>query len=82
MRVKKLMHVKQTNTTQQGIDLSDQMSSYHSPLWKTIRWLHKLAMELVLGIAVVNAHCLYNAQQRSIGKEPSQVTVFQLSAWS
>jgi len=50
-----------------AIDLSDQMSSYHSPLRM---WFHKLAMELLLGRAIVNAHCLYNARQCSIGREP------------
>lgn len=31
------------------------MSSYFSPLWKTIRWYHKLAFQLQLSTAVTNA---------------------------
>jgi len=31
------------------------MSSYFSPLWKTIRWYHKLAFQLPLSTAVTNA---------------------------
>jgi len=47
------------NKNKQGIDLSDQMSSYFSPLRKTIRWYHKLAFQLLLGTAVTNALVLY-----------------------
>jgi len=42
------------NRIKQGVDLADQMSSYHSPLRKSIRWFHKLAVELLLGISIVN----------------------------
>lgn len=47
------------NSAKQGIDLSDQMSSYFSTLRKTIRWYHKIAFEFLLGTAVVNSLVLY-----------------------
>ncbi|KAL4098418.1 hypothetical protein QTP88_023037 [Uroleucon formosanum] len=40
------------NKNKQGIDVSDQMTSYFTPLRKTIRWYHKVAFQLLLGTAV------------------------------
>ena len=48
------------NTCKQGIDLSDQLSSYYTPLRKTNRWYHKVAFEYILGAAVTNPLILYN----------------------
>jgi len=48
------------NQTKQGIDVSDQMISYHRCLRKSIRWFHKLAMDVLLDVAVVNACNLLN----------------------
>lgn len=42
-----------------GIDLSDQMTSYVSSLRKGIKWYRKLAMELLLGMAIVNSWVIY-----------------------
>ena len=50
------------NKCKQGIDLSDQLASYFSPLRKTIRWFHKVAFELLLNTTVVNAYLLYNEE--------------------
>ena len=50
------------NRCKQGIDLSDELASYFSPLRKTIRWFHKVAFELLLNTAVVNAYLLYNEE--------------------
>ena len=50
------------NRCKQGIDLSDQLASYFSPLRKTIRWFHKVAFELLLNTAVVNAYLLHNEE--------------------
>lgn len=47
------------NKGKQGVDLSDQMSSYFSPLRKTIRWYHKIAFEYLLSTSVVNSLILY-----------------------
>jgi Transposase IS4 len=46
------------NQTKQGINVSDQLSSYHSPVRKSIRSYHKVVIELLLGTAVVNAMLL------------------------
>ncbi|KAJ6648949.1 PiggyBac transposable element-derived protein 4 [Pseudolycoriella hygida] len=56
-------NLKQKSTGKQGIDLSDQMSSYFSPLRKTIRWYHKIAFEYLLSTSVVNALILYKVVQ-------------------
>lgn len=48
------------NAGKAGIDLSDQLSSYSSPVRKSIRWYHKVATEVLLGTAVVNALIVYN----------------------
>jgi len=37
------------NSGKAGIDLSDQLSSYSSPIRKSIRWYHKVATEILLG---------------------------------
>lgn len=47
------------NKGKSGIDLSDQMGSYATTLRKGIKWFRNLGMELILGIGVVNAWCLY-----------------------
>ena len=57
------------NATKQGTDVSDQLASYHTCLRKTIRWYHKVVMELILGMAVVNAAILYNQQQSEAGQK-------------
>ena len=49
------------NRFKQGVDISDQMSSYHSVLRKTIRWYHKVAFEFLFGTAVVNAWNVYKS---------------------
>lgn len=49
------------NKGKSGIDLSDQMASYSTPIRKSIRWYHKVACELLLGTAVVNAYIVYKA---------------------
>lgn len=54
------------NSSKQGIDLSDQMASYFSPLRRTIRWYHKVVFEILLNTAVVNAYLLFKTKT---GKE-------------
>lgn len=49
------------NSGKAGIDMSDQMSSYSTPVRKSIRWYHKVAVELLMGTTVVNALVLYKA---------------------
>lgn len=47
------------NKGKSSIDLSDQMSSYNSALRKTVKWYRKIAIEVLFGTAMVNAHFLY-----------------------
>ena len=61
----------------QGIDLSDQMSSYHTAVRKCVRWYHKVAEELILGTCVVNAWIIYNEHQAMLGKQAIQITEFR-----
>ena len=55
------------NKGKSGIDKSDQMASYATSLRKGVKWYRKLAIELLLGVAVVNAWTLYGkASQKKI----------------
>ena len=47
------------NKAKQGIDVSDQMASYFTPLRKIIRWYHKTGFEFLLKTAVVNAVIIF-----------------------
>ncbi|CAH1957165.1 unnamed protein product [Acanthoscelides obtectus] len=49
------------NTCKAFIDLSDQIKSYSSALRKGIKWYRKIAVELILGSAMVNAYILFKA---------------------
>lgn len=48
------------NDAKKGVDVSDQLSSYYTPLRKSIRWYMKVAIELLLGTCVVNSLVVYN----------------------
>lgn len=61
------------NRHKQGIDISNQLSSYFTVLRKSIRWFHKVAFELLFGTAVVNALLLYTKQT----KHKCQVSTFR-----
>lgn len=43
------------NKCKASVDMSDQMTAYSTPLRKTVKWYRKLAIELILNTAVVNA---------------------------
>lgn len=58
--VKKPRAVIEYNEAKSSIDQSDQMASYHTPLRKSLKWYRKLAVEFLLGTALVNAHIIYN----------------------
>jgi len=47
--VKKPEMVLFYDQTKQGVDISDQLSAYHTCLRKTVKWYHKVVMELMLG---------------------------------
>ncbi|CAF1656880.1 unnamed protein product, partial [Adineta ricciae] len=47
------------NEGKQGIDLSDQLSSYYTCLSRSIKWYQKVAFELIFGTSIVNAYLIY-----------------------
>lgn len=47
------------NNCKAFIDISDQLKAYNSCLRRGVKWYRKLAFELILGTAIVNAHILY-----------------------
>ncbi|XP_045467004.1 piggyBac transposable element-derived protein 4-like [Harmonia axyridis] len=53
------------NAAKKGVDYSDQMSSYHSVLRKSMKWYRKVMLELILGTAVVNSLIIYNMCART-----------------
>lgn len=61
--------VVEYNKAKTCIDPSDQVSSYSNSVRKSFKWFKKVAVELILGSSIVNAHHLYNHienQHRSI----------------
>ena len=56
-----------------GIDLSDQMGSYATTLRKGVKWYRKLGVELLLGVAVVNAWVVHG----SVTKSKMQIRKFR-----
>ena len=58
--IKKPDVILEYNKCKQGVDVSDQMSSYFCPVRKSLFWYNKVAFELLLGTAVVNAFQIYN----------------------
>ncbi|KAL7647192.1 UNVERIFIED_CONTAM: hypothetical protein RMT77_002450 [Armadillidium vulgare] len=63
------------NHAKKGVDISDQMASYFSPLRKTIRWYHKIAFEFLLNTAVINSLIIYKEFQ----KQNQQIAEFRQS---
>ncbi|KAB0790392.1 hypothetical protein PPYR_15240, partial [Photinus pyralis] len=59
--IEKPLAIVEYNKAKSSIDLSDQMASYSTALRKTVKWYRKIALELLLGTAVVNAHFLFKA---------------------
>lgn len=47
------------NIAQKGIDIADQLSSYNTPVRKTLIWYKKVATDL-LAIAVINSMIIFN----------------------
>lgn len=60
IEIKKPQCVLDYNKAKKGVDLSDQMSSYQSPLRKGLKWYRKVAAELLFGAAITNAWLIYN----------------------
>lgn len=61
------------NKAKGAVDLSDQMSAYSSPLRKSVKWYKKLAFDLLLNTAIVNALTLY----KSVTKKNIQIIDFR-----
>lgn len=49
------------NRAKGAVDLSDQMAAYSTPLRKSVKWYKKVAINLLLNTAVINALVLYQA---------------------
>lgn len=49
------------NKAKGAVDLADQMAAYQTPLRKSLKWYNKLALDLILNIAMVNALVLYKS---------------------
>ncbi|KAB0805358.1 hypothetical protein PPYR_02328 [Photinus pyralis] len=73
--IRKPTIVQDYNAGKAGIDLSDQLSSYSSVVRKSVKWYHKVAMELIFGTSVINARIIYN----TICKKKISVTSFKES---
>ncbi|KAF2367685.1 PiggyBac transposable element-derived protein [Trinorchestia longiramus] len=58
--LKKPQCVLDYNNAKKGVDVSDQMTSYHTALRRSLKWYRKVAIEIITGMSVVNAHVLYN----------------------
>ncbi len=65
MEVKKPEMILSYNAIKQGIDISDQMASYFTPLRKSIRWYHKIAFEYLLTTAIVNALVIFRKHNQN-----------------
>jgi len=72
--IKKPLVVEDYNTGKSYIDRSDQMSSYSTPLKKTIKWYKKVAFDILLSTSTVNALSLF----KSVTKNKSiTITTFK-----
>lgn len=61
------------NQGKSAVDLSDQLTAYQSPLRKTVKWYRKLAIEIILNTAMVNAWVMY----REVSKENIKLLEFR-----
>ncbi|CAG5015037.1 unnamed protein product [Parnassius apollo] len=63
--IKKQKIILAYNETKSSVDMSDQMTSYSSPLRKTVKWYKKLAIELFLNTSLVNAWIMYKENKNT-----------------
>ncbi|KAI4485552.1 hypothetical protein M0802_012742 [Mischocyttarus mexicanus] len=76
----KSLTIIEYNIGKNGIDRSDQMVSYATNIRKSIKWYRKLAIYLLLGTTVVNAHIVYQrATQKKI--EIRKFREFLVAEW-
>lgn len=62
------------NEAKKGIDISDQLASFHSPLRKSLTWYKKIAVDLLFQVSVINARCIYN----ELASECPKLSVLQV----
>ena len=58
---KKTAAILSYNKGKCGIDISEQVTSYNTPLLKELKWYRKLGFALLLCMTVVNAWIVYNS---------------------
>ena len=58
-RIMKPQVIVDYNKGKQGIDLSDQLSSYYTCLRRSKKWYQKVAFEMIFGMSIVNAYLIY-----------------------
>lgn len=68
-KIKKPEAILFYNKFKHCVPISDQMSSYHSGLRKTITWYHKVAFEFLFGTAVVNAWNVFKNVTKNSNKQ-------------
>lgn len=61
------------NQNKSFIDMSDQMKAYASSLRRGVKWYRKLAIELLIGAATVNAYILH----QEVANERMSITKFK-----
>ena len=64
------------NSGKGSIDLSDQMTFYVTTLRKGVKWYRKLAIKLLLGMAVVNAWVAYTGATKKRSRFQSSRSVW------
>ncbi|CAH1980597.1 unnamed protein product [Acanthoscelides obtectus] len=57
--VKKPEAIVAYNAGKSSVDISDQMTAHQTPLRRTFKWYRKLAVEIILNTAMVNAWIMY-----------------------
>lgn len=57
--VRKPQIILDYNNSKGFIDISDQMKAYSAALRRGVKWYRKLAIELITGTSLVNAHIIY-----------------------
>lgn len=71
--VKKPKVITDYNNSKAFIDLSDQMKAYNSSLRRGVKWYRKLAIEMIFGSTIVNAHIVYT----TVTKNKISITSFK-----
>lgn len=57
------------------VDVSDQLASYNTSLRRCTKWYRKIAIEIIWGTSLVNAHFLYS--QNAVNQNKMTITQFR-----